>query len=766
MAIVASLLSPGRALAGVSGQIGDAWSPPSELAGKELLGVTMVAIDPSDGSVFLGSLNSEFNETVIRKFSDTGHLEASVTLPGRNYVGLAVDPDHERLYILAGERVEGIREATKILAYSTTPTGEQLVTATPEELPVHLGGEKLLNPYEIVVDPSTGDLVVLASFENGEEEKRFTTLQRIDVDPVTGVGTVGEKFVEEEDTEGRSEAGHRAIAIDEAGVTYLYAERVTLDPQAPTFTVESLSPEFSASSKLTPVPGFAAAVAARQLDSATEIVPPQQTSVLSLTHGPQVAVSTSATGEDTLYWKVEGENDENYQIEGYSVAEEARAVAFGGGTEEAECRISVATAALAGEEDGDLAVFDQGSAVNGPGEPVLLHPQSYQFGPGGSGCPAPAPGFKLESEGKVVSSVPAGSTVTFNGTETELNTAPALEGGTWEVEGGPCGFSEPITASALTFSRKFVMPGSYTVRMIVEASSPLFSANRYSAQPRTFTVTAGSDDTPNVGCIGPNEGSTAGGTEVMITGTNLSGATEVKFGETAVACTEVVTTCKVESDNEIKATTPILDPGVVDVHVVTAAGESPADASADQFKVVGPPPPTFTLTVSKSGSGTGTVTSSPAGIKCGVTCAASFNEKSSVTLTATPSAGSMFAGWGGACAGATGSCVVTMDAAKAVTATFEASKTPPNENPGQSNENQTPSNNNQTPSNGGQTTPGEIHPGGGSGPTKTHAEIVAAQRKAALKKCQKLKGKSKAMCVKRANQIGKPKPKKTKKPKK
>jgi hypothetical protein len=40
-----------------------------------------------------------------------------------------------------------------------------------------------------------------------------------------------------------------------------------------------------------------------------------------------------------------------------------------------------------------------------------------------------------------------------------------------------------------------------------------------------------------------------------------------------------------------------------------------------------------------------------------------------VTLTATASAGSTFTGWSGACTG-TGSCVVTMSAAKSVTATF------------------------------------------------------------------------------------------------
>jgi hypothetical protein len=76
-----------------------------------------------------------------------------------------------------------------------------------------------------------------------------------------------------------------------------------------------------------------------------------------------------------------------------------------------------------------------------------------------------------------------------------------------------------------------------------------------------------------------------------------------------------------------------------------------------------------TLTVSKAGTGSGTVTSSPGGIDCGGNCQWGFFGGNSVTLTATPANGSSFAGWGGACAG-TGQCIVSMSAARSVTATF------------------------------------------------------------------------------------------------
>jgi hypothetical protein len=78
---------------------------------------------------------------------------------------------------------------------------------------------------------------------------------------------------------------------------------------------------------------------------------------------------------------------------------------------------------------------------------------------------------------------------------------------------------------------------------------------------------------------------------------------------------------------------------------------------------------TFALTTTKSGTGGGTIASSPAGINCGATCSASYATGTSVTVTATASPGSTFAGWSGACTG-TGACVVTLDAAKSVNAAF------------------------------------------------------------------------------------------------
>jgi hypothetical protein len=70
--------------------------------------------------------------------------------------------------------------------------------------------------------------------------------------------------------------------------------------------------------------------------------------------------------------------------------------------------------------------------------------------------------------------------------------------------------------------------------------------------------------------------------------------------------------------------------------------------------------------VSNLGTGSGTVTGSGA-INCGADCAAVLPTQVSVTYTATPDTadGSVFSGWGGACAGTISTCTFTTSAALA-----------------------------------------------------------------------------------------------------
>jgi hypothetical protein len=113
---------------------------------------------------------------------------------------------------------------------------------------------------------------------------------------------------------------------------------------------------------------------------------------------------------------------------------------------------------------------------------------------------------------------------------------------------------------------------------------------------------------------------------------------------------------------------------LVAVGICTIAANQPGDANylaaaqvtrSFQVGALG----TFALAIVKAGTGIGTVVSSVPGIDCGATCSFNFTSGTALTLTATPAAGSTFAGWSGACTG-TGPCSVMMSSAIAVTATF------------------------------------------------------------------------------------------------
>jgi Pro-kumamolisin, activation domain/Divergent InlB B-repeat domain/Subtilase family len=78
-----------------------------------------------------------------------------------------------------------------------------------------------------------------------------------------------------------------------------------------------------------------------------------------------------------------------------------------------------------------------------------------------------------------------------------------------------------------------------------------------------------------------------------------------------------------------------------------------------------------TLSVSKTGTGSGTVAATDGGINCGALCSNSYYDGSEVTLTVTPSPGSVFAGWSGTCDFMdSDNCIVDLASNRGVTATF------------------------------------------------------------------------------------------------
>jgi hypothetical protein len=139
---------------------------------------------------------------------------------------------------------------------------------------------------------------------------------------------------------------------------------------------------------------------------------------------------------------------------------------------------------------------------------------------------------------------------------------------------------------------------------------------------------------PTVTTVSPNKGASAGATTVTVTGTNLTGATAVKFGSTNAA------SFAVNSATSITAVSPAETAGTVDVTVTTTAGTSAVSAK-DHFKF-GPPTVTnlspnkgskaggTSVTVTGTGFALGTTATTFA---FGSTAAASVNCTSITTCT-------------------------------------------------------------------------------------------------------------------------------------
>lgn len=74
------------------------------------------------------------------------------------------------------------------------------------------------------------------------------------------------------------------------------------------------------------------------------------------------------------------------------------------------------------------------------------------------------------------------------------------------------------------------------------------------------------------------------------------------------------------------------------------------------------------ITLDFGGTGTGSVSSSPVGLGCTQSCSAQFTSGSNLILTATPNAGSTFAGWAG-CTSVAGTICSIQDLTTNITVT-------------------------------------------------------------------------------------------------
>ena len=162
------------------------------------------------------------------------------------------------------------------------------------------------------------------------------------------------------------------------------------------------------------------------------------------------------------------------------------------------------------------------------------------------------------------------------GTEVTITGAHLTDATRVDFGGVAAGFWVNSDSSITAYSPAGESPGAVDVRVTtVGGRSARSVADRFSYRVTLPTVTS----------VSPNLGPQDGGTEVTITGANLTAATEVDFGG-------VATSFYVDSDTSITAFSPG-GAGTVDVTVTTLDGTS-ASSADDQFSYIAPPSPAVT----------------------------------------------------------------------------------------------------------------------------------------------------------------------------
>jgi hypothetical protein len=275
------------------------------------------------------------------------------------------------------------------------------------------------------------------------------------------------------------------------------------------------------------------------------------------------------------------------------------------------------------DSDTQISLVTGAAATGGPASIVVVTPAgqatttfTYQL----AGFPAPT-----------VTSISASTGATAGGTTVVITGTNFISTATVSFGGAPARIvvnsGTQITATT---------PAGSAGTVDVGVTTPGGAATLANA----FTYGSNVVPAPTITAVAPNSGSTAGGTSVVITGTNLTGATGVSFGSTAA------TSFTVDSATQITAIAPAGSAGSVSIAVTTSGGTATSN-NAYTYVAQQQAAPTITSIAPNSGTSaggtsvviTGTNLTGASAVTFGGTAATSFTVDSATQITAVAPAG-------------------------------------------------------------------------------------------------------------------------------
>jgi hypothetical protein len=360
--------------------------------------------------------------------------------------GVAVDPELERVYVLALQERKGkqpdeyVPAAADIYAFNAKPTGTKLeplagteggLFVSPAVLqPTSLEqGVSLLEPGGITVNPKTHELIIAAEIDRGKKNKNgnFEQEGTTILQPISDTGALGERYVDSREEENpetgkveeksffeECECVNSPVVSPTTGAVYVMGESDQID-QIPMSSHGALPPA--------PVIEFNCEVGCPLKEELTEFPGASPGGGSQLSIGPE--------GRFYIRAKIRDQTGGEQQYAGALVYSSAfKEEGWTGGQSPASAAGKCIVRESFGEEEPSIAasgeadtffMFQRNSETEEPGKPGN-GPKIVEFGPEGTGCPtASATVPTAKSGGVEVEPVPVGENVTLSSTLTQAN---------------------------------------------------------------------------------------------------------------------------------------------------------------------------------------------------------------------------------------------------------------------------------------------------------------------------------------------------------